>query len=152
MGKQFDAIIAFYNDKMGWPMEESPENAILSVTYQGKHGQWVFVASMDEANGTITLFTRFPESCPRDRFSVMSEFLEKANFGMTHGAWVMDRSDGEIRYRLGVDINGIQLTDELLQNMTLYTNLTMDTYWMGLKSILKQECSASEAFLQVFPR
>lgn len=151
MGKQFDSIIAFYKDKMGWPMEEVQDNSILSVTYQGNHGQWVFVASMDEANGTVTLFSRFPKSCPSRLFSVMSEFLERANFGMTHGAWVMDRRDGEIRYRLGVDINGIQLTDEVLNNMTLYTNLTMDTYWSGLNAILNQGSSASEAFGEVFP-
>lgn len=146
----FNTMVAFY-EKMGWPMAQIAGETILSTTYGGTVAQWVFVASVDEPNGIITMFARTPEPCPPEHFTIMSEFLERANFGMTHGAWVMDRSDGEIRFRVGVDMNGLPLTDEYLRNLTLYTNLTMERYWPGLKAIIHEGAAAATALARVFP-
>lgn len=150
MSKLFNQLVAFYKS-INWPMEQIPDNTILSITYAGKNGQWVFVASTDEPNGIVVMFARAPMSCPPEKYTVMSEFLERANFGMTHGAWVMDRRDGEIRYRLGVDMNGLGLTFDYLRDMTLYTNMTIDQYLPGLHAIIENGVSAQEAFTLVFP-
>ncbi len=150
MNKLFKQMAAFY-ESINWPMEQIPDNTILSITYAGKIEQWVFVASTDEDNGIVVMFARAPMSCPPEKYAVMSEFLERANFGMTHGAWVMDRRDGEIRYRLGVDMNGLGLTHDYLRDMTLYTNMTMDQYLPGLHAIIDSGASAQEAFTLVFP-
>lgn len=150
MSHRFEVLSHFYKERMGWPMTQVSGETILSVQYRGKGGQWVFVASTDEENDIVTLFARYPQTCPPERFNEMSEFLGRSNFGMTHGAWVMDRTDGEIRYRVGVDLGGLTLTDECLKNLTLYTNLTMERYLAGLASILSGS-TAAEAFDQTFP-
>ncbi|MEM9005868.1 MAG: hypothetical protein AAGE59_20380 [Cyanobacteria bacterium P01_F01_bin.86] len=146
----FETIVDFYETKMSWPMEHVENDTILSVKYQGKEAQWVFVAATHE-DDIITLFARTPEPCPEHLLNVMSEFLEYANFGMTHGAWVMDRSDGEIRYRVGVVVGELAITDNYLQNLTLYTNLTMDRYLPGIRAILRDGKTAADAFSIVFP-
>ncbi|HMQ53775.1 MAG TPA: YbjN domain-containing protein [Anaerolineae bacterium] len=150
MSGLFNQLIAFY-ESINWPMEQVGGDTILSITYAGKNDQWVFVASTDEANGIVVMFARAPLACPPEKYAVMSEFLERANFGMTHGAWVMDRTDGEIRYRVGVDLNGLELTNESLRNLTLYTNMTMDHYLPGLHAVIEGGASALEAFATVFP-
>ena len=150
MSTLFDQMVSFY-ERSSWPMAQVPHNTILSTTYQGENGQWIFVASVDDNTGVITMFSRAPLSCPPDLFNTMSEFLERANFGMTHGAWVMDRNDGEIRYRVGVDMEGMILTDEYLRNLTLYTNFTMDSYLPSLKAIVEAGASAKTAFEMMFP-
>ena len=132
-------------------MEQVPNNTILSVWYRGDTAQWDFIASSDESNKIITMFARVPEVCPPEKFSTMSEFLEKANFGMTHGAWVMDRRDGEIRYRVGVDVSKIEINDDFLEGITLYTNLTMNYYLQAIFAIIKEGVSAQQAFKIVFP-
>lgn len=150
MSGLFNQLVAFY-ESINWPMEQVGGDTILSITYAGESEQWVFVASTDETNGIVVMFARSPLACPPDKYEIMSEFLERANFGMTHGAWVMDRTDGEIRYRVGVDLNGLELTDESLRNLTLYTNMTMDHYLPGLHAVVEGGASAQEAFAAVFP-
>lgn len=150
MSQLFDRLLSFY-EKLGWPMQQVPNNTILSVWYRGDNAQWDFIASSDESNKIITMFARVPEVCPSEKFSTMSEFLEKANFGMTHGAWVMDRRDGEIRYRVGVDVGKIEINDDFLEALTLYTNFTMNYYLEALFAIIKEGASAQEAFSIVFP-
>jgi hypothetical protein len=151
MDNQFDLLVRFYEEIMGWPMDIDRNNQILSIRYQGDTAQWVFVASSDSNSETITVFARVPETCPSHCFNTMSEFLERSNFGMTHGAWVMDRNDGEIRYRVGVDVGKLEINDAFLESMTLYTNLTMGYYLEAILSIIKNGISAQEAFNMVFP-
>lgn len=151
MSIQFDTLTNFYDGTMGWPMEQMNNDTVLSVNYQGRDAQWVFVAAADEDNDIVILFSRSPYACPDALFPTMGEFLERANFGMTHGAWVMDRSDGEIRYRVGIDLAGLDLTDECLKTMTLHTNLTMERYLPGLEAILNGGKTAENAFSIVFP-
>lgn len=150
MSQLFDKLISFYN-QIGWLMKQVPNETIISVQYLGDNGQWDFIASTDESNKIITMFARVPYACPRKKFNTVSEFLERANFGMTHGAWVMDRKDGEIRYRVGVDVSYTEINDKLLQSLTFYTNYTMNYYLKAIFAILKEDISAKEAFNIVFP-
>ena len=146
----FDKLARFY-EKSGWEMKPVPGETILSIWYRGEKAEWDFIASSDEENKIITLFARAPKSCTPDKINVMSEFLERANFGMTHGAWVMDRNDGEIRYRVGVDVGKLEINDAFLEDLSLYTNLTMDYYVEAILSIIKDNISAQDAFNMVFP-
>jgi hypothetical protein len=151
MDSRFEQLIQFYDQTMGWPMEVDRDNQILSVRYKGNNAQWIFVASSDANSETITMFARSPEACPSSHFNTMSEFLERSNFGMTHGAWVMDRQDGEIRYRVGVDVGKLEITDAFLQGLTIYTNMTMDHYLPGIQAIIQNNCSSEQAYAIVFP-
>jgi len=150
MENQFEGLVDFYQNIMGWPMEIDRPNNILSVRYQGSNSQWVFVASSDAGSETITMFARCPEACPSSCFNSMSEFLEWSNFGMTHGAWVMDRRDGEIRYRVGADVGNLEINDSFFQSLTVYTNMTMDRYLEGITGIIQKNLSAEQAFAIVF--
>ncbi|MEH2395776.1 MAG: hypothetical protein V7K21_30430 [Nostoc sp.] len=145
----FDRLVGFYK-RYGWPMEQVPDNTILTIRYSGDIALWDFIASSDEPTQTITMFARVPEVCPPELFKTMSEFLERANFGMTYGAWVMDRRDGEIRYRVGADVGNLAINDEFLESLTLYTNLTMNHYLKAIFAILKEGASAQATFNLVF--
>ena len=146
----FSQLVDFYQD-IGFPMTHAEGTTILSARYQGKNALWTFIASSDEDNRILIMFARAPEPCPPERMAEMSAFLERSNFGMTHGAWVMDRDDGEIRFRVGVDLQHLQLYDDYIRSLTLYTNGTMDHYVNGLQAIIKDQKSAKEAFRMVFP-
>lgn len=150
MGLIFNRLVSFY-ENYGWSMQQVPNNTILSIRYGGDIAQWDFIATSNEDNKIITMFARVPKACPSEVFATMSEFLERANFGMTHGAWVMDRRDGEIRYRVGVDVGKLEISDAFLEDMTLYTNLTLNYYLEAILSIIEEGASAQEAFQMVFP-
>lgn len=143
----FEKMVAFYK-KASWPMEKIGEdsNTIMATNYKGNQGNWLFFAMSDEQNKIIILFARAPEACPPEKVNALSHFFEIVNFKMTHGAWIMDRTDGEIRYRLGVDMGEMELTDDYLRDLSYYVNMTMDTYLPALRSIFNDGKSAREAF------
>lgn len=134
-----------------WPMEQVPGQPILSVTYEsGAEDRWVFVASANDANRTVTVFARLPENCPPERFDAAMRFFSLANFGMTHGAWVMDLGDGEIRFRVGVDVAGRELTGPELSAITNYVNATMGTALAPLHALLGGTMTPEEARQAVY--
>ncbi|MBT3219004.1 MAG: hypothetical protein HN348_07930 [Proteobacteria bacterium] len=151
MGKLFDQLVGFY-EKAEWPMGQVPNEAIISTQYSGDNGQWVFVVSCDEELGTIVMFSRGPLECPPDKLGLLIEFFARVNFGMSVGAWVVDFSDGEIRFRVGLDAKVIDVSDAQLQRMTMYTVMTMDHYLPGLMALLNGEADVGQAYDLVFNR
>ncbi len=147
----FDHLVKIYQE-IGWEIERAQGDTILSTTYGGKNANWVFVANTDEENEILVMFARLPFPCPPEKYSEVSVFMEKANFGMSHGAWVIDRSDGEVRFRVGVDLGGIELTIRYVRQLTLHTNLTMEYYLPGWKALLEEGKSAEEALNIVLNR
>lgn len=140
----FETLVAFYRDDAGWPVNVDAENDLLSLTYQNNDDQWVFVASVDTQLRILTVFSRAPEACPEDRRPAMCEALIRLNWGMTHGAFDMDMSDGEIRYRTGTDLAGNDLTPGIVQNTTNYNLTSMATYLPVLRKVIAG-ASAAEA-------
>ena len=63
MGQMFDELVAFFR-KMGWPVQQLEGHPVLSLTYQGASGQWVFVATVSEETRIVTMFSRAPIACP----------------------------------------------------------------------------------------
>lgn len=152
MESLFERMIAGYHSKT-WQMSQlNTEDTILVTEYQGYHGQWMFFASTDEVNQLIIMFARTPESCPLEKRLIMSEFIDRANFRMTHGAWLLDHRDGEMRYRLGIDMGEMELTPQYLQDVSYYVNMTMDAYLPGIRAIIAGEADAIQACHMVFPK
>jgi hypothetical protein len=141
----YDKLLEIYKD-IGWEMEQNPNDSILSVTYAGNNAEWIFVATTDEPNKIVVMFARLPYVCPPEKCAELSVFIDKVNFGMSHGAWVMDRKDGEVRFRVGVDLGTMELTFEYIRSLTLYTNMTMEYYLSGIRSIIMEDKNAQEAF------
>jgi hypothetical protein len=141
----FNKLSKIYKN-IGWEMELNSNESFLSVSYAGSNAEWTFVATTDELNKIVVLFARLPHICPPEKYAELSIFIDRANFGMSHGAWVIDRRDGEVRFRLGVDLQGMELTFEYVRSLTLYTNMTMDYYISGMKAIIIEGKNAQEAF------
>ena len=150
MGPLFIRMVDFYN-QLEWPMVQIPGEPILTTTYQGKNGQWVVVCSADDTQRNLAMFSRAPMACPPERMSSVIAFFTRINFGMLIGAWVVDTSDGEIRFRIGQDARAIEITPEVLQRMTLYMVMTMDHYLPALRALLDGDTDPVGAYELVFP-
>ena len=150
MATMFNRLVEFYK-QIEWPMEKVPDEPILSTTYRGNNGQWVMIASADDQQQNIVMFARGPRHCPPERLDAMAAFFTRINFGLLIGAWVLDTSDGEIRFRVGQDAKAIELSFEVLRRMTLYTAMTMDHYLPAIEAVLNGEATTQQAYDIVFP-
>lgn len=145
----FDAVLALYG-VAEWTLEPIEGETIASITYQSGPDAWVLVAATNEDLRTFVVFARSPESCPPSRVGDVVDLFNRLNFGMTHGAWVVDPSDGEIRFRVGVDLAGRELAGDELGAVTNYVNVTMDTTLAALRAVIAGDADTDSAFAMIF--
>jgi hypothetical protein len=147
----FNTLVDFYKS-IPWDMAQIPNETVLHTRYKGNNEDlWDFVVASLEEENTVVMFARSPLPCPSEKFDEFSIFMQKANFTMNLGAWVMDRGDGEVRFRVGFDVGAYELTQLYLRKLTIYTNMTMETYLPGIRALIKDGKSAREAYGIVFP-
>ena len=115
------------------------------------YGEGVFVCfcqCREEAQQVI-FYVVSEDRCPEERRPAMAEFLMRANFGMLIGNFEMDYSDGEVRFKTSVDIEGAGFSAALLQNLVVSGATTFDRYWPGFTSVAEGAMTPVEAILQV---
>lgn len=128
-----------------WPFVPLPGEAVIRTDYRGQHGQWICYARVREDEHQIVLYSVYPESIPQAKRAAVAEYLTLINYGLSIGNFEMDFTDGEVRFRTGLDLEGINLQPELFRPLLLANIHTMDNYLPGLVQITQQGVSPREA-------
>jgi hypothetical protein len=90
-----------------------------------------------------------PVNVPEHKRPEIAEFITRANYDMVIGNFEMDYGDGEVRFKTSIDVEGTELTPELLKPL-LYANvLMMDQYLPGIMSVIYADVSPETAVAQV---
>ncbi len=125
---------------------------VLRVYYQGHHGRLVCFAQAKEAENQFVFYSYSPERVPEDRRLPMAEFITRANYGLVLGNFEMDFADGELRFKTSIDVEGTQLTPELVKPIIYANVLTMDEYLPGILAVIQSGTSPAEALDLVLAR
>ena len=148
MGKILDAVARFFEEDE-WPYQQLEGRTVLRTGFAGQNGQWRCYAQALEERYQFVFYSVLPMRTPEEKRSAMAEFLTRANYGMLIGNFEMDFSDGEIRYKTSIDVEGDELTAPLIKQM-LYANvLTVDRYWPGIIGVLSGEVSPADAIAEI---
>jgi hypothetical protein len=86
---------------------------------------------------------------PDDRRLAAAEFMARANFGLVLGNFELDMEDGEVRYRVSIDIEGGELTNKMVRNMIGAGVVTLDRYFPGLMAVCYADRDPKEAVTEV---
>lgn len=148
MGKLLRTAITFFQTD-GWSLSHIEEQTAIQTTFQGDNGQWNCYAQAREEQEQFVFYSVFPVAAPEDRRLAVAEFLTRANYGLVIGNFEMDFTDGEIRYKTGVDIEGDRLSPALVRQLVYANVLTMDRYLPGIMSVLYGDVSPAEAIAQI---
>jgi hypothetical protein len=86
-----------------------------------------------------------PLAAPESKRTAIAEFIARANYGMLIGNFELDFTDGEIRYKTSIDVQGDFLSFELIKQL-VYANVTMmDEYLPGIMSVIDSDVSPVDA-------
>ena len=69
---------------------------------------------------------------------------------MTHGAWILDHEDGEMRYRVGADLAGRDMAGDELGALTNYVNTVMGATLGALRAVVAGSATTDDAMAMVF--
>jgi hypothetical protein len=136
-GPVYTALVEFLLHEK-WPFVPLPGEPVIRTDYRGQHGQWICYARIEEDERRVVFYSVYPESIPQAKRAAVAEYLTRINYGLSVGNFEMDFDDGEVRFRTGLDLEGINLQAELFRPLLLNNIHTMDKYLPGILRITQQ--------------
>jgi hypothetical protein len=148
MGAIFNALMEFFEED-DWEFSWMEGVTALSMGFSGKHGKWMCYAQAREEQQQFVFYSVCPMNAPDSKRASISEFITRANYGMIIGNFEMDWKDGEIRYKTSIDVEGAQLSKQLIKQMVYANVMIMDRYLPGLMSMMYGTSSATDEIAKI---
>ncbi|MEP6519602.1 YbjN domain-containing protein [Microcoleus vaginatus] len=147
-GQIFEEIINFFKlDE--WPFYQIEGKPNLQMAFQGENGKWTCYARARVEQEQFLFYSICPVNAPDSKRMAIAEFLTRANSGTIIGNFELDFTDGEIRYKTSIDVQGDSLSFELIKQL-VYANVTMmDQYLPGIMSVIYGEVEPKDAIAQI---
>ncbi|MFB2892901.1 YbjN domain-containing protein [Aerosakkonemataceae cyanobacterium BLCC-F50] len=147
-GPIFAEMVNFFQEDE-WPFYQIEGQPVLQMLFQGDNGKWTCFARAREPQQQMVFYSIFPVNVPENKRLAVAEFITRANYGMIIGNFELDFTDGEIRYKTSIDVEGDRLSFALIKRL-VYANVTMmDEYLPGIMSVIYGEAEAGEAIAKI---
>ncbi len=148
MGRIYDGFINFFKQDE-WPYQEIEGRPLIRTGFAGRNGEWVCFAQAREDMEQFVFYSIAPVKAPAEKYMEVVEFITRANYGMIIGNFEFDYSDGEVRYKTALDVEGGEATFPMLRNLIYINVRTMDRYLPGLMKVIYTHISAEEAIREI---
>ncbi|MDJ0734407.1 MAG: YbjN domain-containing protein [Nostocaceae cyanobacterium] len=144
----FAAIINFFESDE-WQFVKIPETSTLHLLFRGENGQWTCYATAREQQQQFVFYSICPINTPENKSLPITEFITRANYGMIMGNFEFDFTDGEIRYKTGIDVEGDRLSFALIKQMVYANVMMMDEYLPGIAAVIDSDVSPADAIRSI---
>jgi hypothetical protein len=142
-----EEIINFFI-KDDWPFSKIQGESVLQTAFQGQNGKWNCYAKAREEDEFV-FYSIGHVNAPENKRTAIAEFIARANYGTIIGNFELDYDDGEIRYKTSIDVEGSNLTFDLIKQL-VYTNVTMmNEYLPGILSVIEGDVEPKDAIAQI---
>ena len=148
IGPIYNAMDEFFTQD-DWHYERLGEKPMLEMRFAGDHGRWRCVARADEERERFFFYSILDTNVPEDKRPFVAEFITRANYGLNIGNFELDYTDGEVRYKTSVDVEGGELTQTMIKNMVYMNVLMMDKYLPGIMGVLYDYATPEQAVAKV---
>jgi hypothetical protein len=138
-------VAAAYFTAQSWSFAPVEGREVLQLAFDVGGVTWRSFAQARDTEHQFIFYSMVPRQAPEERRAAVAEYLTRANFGLVVGNFEMDYSDGEIRYKSSVDVEGERLTPQLVENLVAPNLRAMVRYLPGLVSVLEGLRSPAEA-------
>lgn len=143
-----ETVISFLEDD-DWSFARLDDPSLLRLAFQGENGRWNCYAKVREETQEFIFYSICPILAPEDKRSELSEFITRANYGMVIGNFEMDFTDGEIRYKTSVGVEGERLSMSQAKRI-IYTNIAvMDQYLPGIIDVVENAASPALSIARI---
>jgi len=144
----YEAMVSYFkaND---WPFERISENTLVRIIYHGNNGKWLCYASTDETKKQFIFYSIVPEKALPEHLAAVSEFINRVNYALAIGNFELDFSDGEMRFKTSLEVEGDFLRPALLHNL-VYANIAqMDHYLTGIMQVALQGADPAQTVAEI---
>jgi hypothetical protein len=128
-------MIDFFEED-GWEFDHIDDMPVVRLGFSGEHGRWLCYAQAREMQQQFVFYSVMPITAPPEKRMTVAEYITRANYGMVIGNFEMDFEDGEIRYKTSIDVEGSDITTELIQQCVYANVVISDRYLPGLMRVI----------------
>ncbi len=148
MGRIYDGFDAFFAAQ-GWLRLENEAEEFFKLFYEGRQGQWECYAQAEEAKEWGFFYSIYPTPVPEARRAAAAELFTRINWQVPFGSFDLDWSDGEVRFRTGLDFEGSEATLSLMRALVIPNLAMMERYWAALAAVVEQGVEPEAALAEV---
>jgi len=148
MGRLYDAMVMFFQEDE-WKFTRLDNEPSLLMTVNGKSANFLCYAKAREEQDQFLFYAIYPMKAPEEKRLATAEYVARANYGLVIGNLELDMSDGEVRYKTSIDIEGAQLTLALFRTLVHANLSTADRYYPGFMALLYTDITPAEAIARV---
>ena len=143
----FKTLINFFMED-DWTFTKIEGETSLRLGFQGENGRWNCYAMVREDKQQMVFYSIYPGNIGAEKRITIAEFITRVNYGMIIGNFELDFSDGEIRYKTSIDVEGDKMTSTIIKNLVYANVMTMDQYLPGIVAIVEKDVSPVDALAQ----
>ncbi|MBK7757705.1 MAG: YbjN domain-containing protein [Deltaproteobacteria bacterium] len=126
------------------PLRADEDEGIIRGALTLRRATVPLFARVRETQFLALIYTILPVRAPESKFPEMLELLTRANWGLPLGNFEMDLSDGEIRFKTSVDVEGVPLNQPLgapaaemaITNILMANKVAMDRYLPAILGLI----------------
>ncbi|MEP7347744.1 MAG: YbjN domain-containing protein, partial [Gemmatimonadaceae bacterium] len=108
----------------------------------------VFFGANDSTN-LVRLTTSYGSTVPEDRRVAIAEAVTRINARFSFGNFDLDFEDGELRFRIGIDVEDGLLSEQMVNNMLGCALQAMDRFHPALMRIAFGDVEPAAAIAEV---
>jgi hypothetical protein len=128
-----------------WHYERDEERDVVMLGVKCRNASLRLAFDAKEDKGVVVLYGLIDGRVPQQKLVEAAEFITRANYGLLVGNFEMDYGDGEVRFKVSVDVEGAELTPTMIRNMINYCVVTLNRYYPGLMGVLFGNLDPAEA-------
>ena len=148
MGVLIDTVEEYLTN-IGWKFEKDGDSDVIKTGVNAGNASFRLVIYSLEEKDLLTVYVAQDNNVPENMRPAISEFIARANYGLNIGNFDLDMEDGELGYKVSVDVEGGQLSIDMVGNMVGAGVATMDKYYPGLMAVLFANVSPHDAIMQI---
>ena len=135
MGRVFDSVVAFLQED-DWRYEEIPGELAIRFSFSGKSARYECFGQANEDHEIFVFYSIVPIRVAEEQRQIVAELLARINYGLNIGNFELDMTDGEIRYKTSIDVEGGELTRRMVETLIAVNISTTDRYFAAFTDVL----------------
>jgi hypothetical protein len=125
------------------------DDATIHLAVGNPRGTYQIYFTATDATDFVRIICQFGSRIPVDRRSSVAEALNRINWKTGIGSFEMDMSDGELRYRIGMDVEAGLFSEKMADNMLGFSLHMMEKYHEPLMRIAFGDADPETAIVEV---
>lgn len=129
-------IVLDFLEQDNWPVQPMADLGILQTQFQGDNGHWICQARANAEISQVVFYALCPVNAPPAKIAALAEYITRANYDLVIGNFELNFETGQVRFKTSLDVEGTQLTPELVKNLVYANVFLMDKYLPGILKVI----------------